>query len=776
MSRKLLSLLLGFAAVVLCGAAGAVEVKLTVEDAAKVARKGEAVTTGVPFARGVLKDVSKLSVSAGGKKVPAQFTKTVPWDDGSVRWALLDTQVDLAAGGKTTLTVSDSGGGIAPASPVKVDDGADAVKVSTGPLEFVVSKKKFNLFESLKVGGKELLTAKGKGLVLVTAGGKEVVAGAPEEVTLEHAGPMKVIVKLQGKFGSVHRGLLHYTVRITAYAGQKYIKVHTWLENQGKYGYTGKKEWFNFDGMRIDLGLGLGGEISAACEGASAKGKLKVEQVCTGGHRYAELKYTVKSGAKELKSGARTNGVVALSGSGGKLNVAIRHFWQNYEKAIELDGAALKLWLWPTDGQWPRSVKRGASTGEMGQFCKQGLYALPGGVHKGYEAILDFSGRDAAASAATVSSPLMAKARPAYYASTLASVGWFAPMGFQSGADAKYDGVVKAWDKMAMNAVDPAHKASLISAAKGPGEKRGFWFGWMDYGDLYWQPGAASLHYDWTWIMMLNFLRSGQRGFLDLGTAMARHRIDVDQIWSDRSASYFRGLTRYEKGYTNIHGGVKSGYYKPIPSHHWNQGVAVYYMLTGEEKAKECALRSAMGVKLRTVDKFAKKPSAGGQLRSAGWSLLVLCSAYDLTADKKYLDQALSLFKNNIVPKWKAKGPYMDGGLQYYYSVYPMAMLHHRTGDAEVLKLLREGVAKDSFSYRYGEWTIHINNLYAYVGMVDKKPAAIKKAQDLFNQYAPRGANPGVYNGNGAWTKEQAKHLRYGHLLQYIHWKGKGGK
>ncbi len=767
--------LLGLLAALVLGASATygVEVKLTVGNPAKVARKGEAVTSGVPFARGVAKDVSKLCAKLGGRKIPAQFTKTVPWKDGSVRWALLDTQVDLPAGGKVFLTVDDSGASPAPASPVKVDDGADAVKVSTGALDFVVNKKKFNLFESLKVGGKELVTAKGRGLVLIKTDGGEVVAAVPDKVALEHAGPMKAIVKLRGKFPGYHRNMLQYTVRITAYAGQKYLKLHTWLENSGKYGYTGRPEWANFSGMYVDLGLGLGGEVSATCEGATGKGKLKVEQVCGGQHRYAEMKYTVKSGGKELKSGARTDGAVALSGANGKLNVAIRHFWQNYEKAIELDGNSLKLWLWPKGGQWPRSVKRGASTGEMGQFTKSGKYAIPGGVHKGYEAILDFSGRDAAASAATVSRPLMAVAKPAYYAATEAAVGWFAPMGFKSGADAKYDEVVKAWDKMARNAVDPAHKASLISAAKGPGERRGFWFGWMDYGDLYWQPGACSLHYDWTWIMMVNFLRSGERGFLDLGTAMARHRIDVDQIWSDKVAHYFRGLTRYEKGYTNIHGGVKSGYYKPIPSHHWNQGVAVYYMLTGEEKARECALRSAMGVKLRTVDKFAKSPGAGGQLRSAGWSLLVLCSAYDLTADKKYLDQALSLFRNNIVPKWKAKGPYMDGGLQYYYSVYPLAMLHHRTGDAEVLKLMREGVAKDSFSYKYGEWTIHINNLYAYVGMLDNKPAAIKKAQELFMKYAPRGDNPGVYNGNGAWTKEQAKHLRYGHLLQYIHWRKK---
>jgi hypothetical protein len=761
-------LLLGWAA---CAA----EVKLTAEDFAKVERKGEVVTTGVPFARGALKDVSNLCAKVGGEKIPAQFVKTVPWKDGSVRWALMDTQVDVPAGGKVEITVSDEGAGPAPASPVKVEKGEEEVKVSTGPLEFEVSRKSFNLFKSLKVDGKELLTGKGKGLVLVKAGGGEVLAGAPEKVDLEHAGPMKTILVLKGKFPGTHRDMLHYTVRITAYAGRKYLKVHTWLENAGKYGYTGRAEWLNFDGMRVDLGLGLGGEVTASCEGVEAKGKLTVKQTCGGQHRFSELKFAVTGGGKELKSGARTDGVVALSGADGKLNTAIRHFWQNYEKAIELDGDSLRLWLWPTDGQWPRSVKRGASCGEFGSFRKGGLYALPGGVHKGYEAVLDFSGRPASASAATVSSPLMALAPAAYYAQTEAAVGWFAPAGFASG-DEKYDGIVRNWDKMAVNAVDPACKSSLIRAAQGPGERRGFWFGWMDYGDLYWQPGACSLHYDWTWVMMLDYMRTGDRRFLDLGTSMARHRVDVDQIWSDRVAHYFRGLTRYEKGYTDVHGGVKDGHYKAIPSHHWNQGIAVYYMLTGEEKAREAALRSATGVTLRTVDKFRKTPGSRVQLREVGWGILVFCSAYDLTADQKYLDEALVLFRNVVKTKHKESGsPYMDGGLQYYYSVYPFAMLHHRTGDAEVLDLMREGVKKDSFSYKYPEWTIHINNLYAYVGMVEKDQKAIAKAKDLFMRHAPGKPNPGVYNANGAWTKESIKKLRYGHLLQYILWKKKGG-
>lgn len=754
------------------GASAAVQVKLEVEDPAKVARKGDVVTTGVPFEKGAVKDVAKLGVTAAGKKLPAQFIAICPWEDGSVRWALMDTQVDVPAGGKTELVVSDAGAGPAPAHAVKVDNGADGVKVSTGPMEFVVSKKKGTIFDSIKVGGKELVTGEGKGMVVIRADKVEVNAEAPSKVEIEQAGPMKAIVCLRGNY-MLNSGLLCYTVRITAYAGQSFLKTQIWLENNGAYGYVGAKQWLNFDGMYVDLGLGLGNSITAACEGVSAADKFKVEQTCPGQATFKDFKYTITGGDKELKTGDRTDGDVALSGSNGKLTVAIRYFWQNYEKTIELADKHLKLWLWPDNGQWPRSVKRGFSGGEMGQFVKADLYALPGGVHKSYQVMLDFSGRDPKAALATLSAPLMAKASPEYYAQTEAAPGMFAPGEYMTGT-ADYDGRLKAWNKMIRNGVDPAGNGSLIKARNGGAEGRGFWYGWMDFGDLYWAEGASSLHYDWTWIMLMNYLRLGDRGFLDMGTEMAWHRIDVDELWSDKEDQAFRGLTRYEKGYTDIHGGVKDGYYKPITSHHWASGVALYYMLTGDEAAKECTLRSAMGVRQRQVSRFKASPNAGGQPRESGWSILVLCAAYDVTGDKQYLDDALLLFTNNLKAMWKEKGTFFGGkaespDIQYLYCLQPLCELHHHTGNEEILALLKEGAAANPNTGNLIEIN-HLSNLYGYVGLMEKNQDYIKKGEAVFAK-AVQGDNPACYGGGGAWTKETGKRVRYGQILHYAHWK-----
>jgi len=681
--------------------------------------------------------------------------------------------VDVPANGKVELLVSDGGKALAPAAPVKVDDGAEAVKVSTGPMEFTVSKKKFNVLEALKVDGKELLTAAGKGLVIIKEEGGELLAGPPTEVTVENAGPMRATVCVRGRFPGVHKNLLGYTVRLTAYAGKKLVKVHAWFENDG--GLTarapGRAQWFRFDGLALDFALGLGDKVEAECEAAKASGKLKVEQYCSPNHDWKSFTYKVTSGDAELKKGERTDGVVTLSGPNGRLVVAIRHFWEQYEKAIELDGPALRIWLWPTDGEWPRSgAKRGHDSDEYPEFRKAGFQHLPGGTRKGHELILDCSGREAAAGAATLSAPLVARAAPAYYAETEAAPGWFAPADFVSGKPA-YDAGVKNWTRCALQAIEPRDKpGSLYFARQGGADGRGFWHGWMDFGDNLWEEGYSSLHYDWTWMMLLNYMRFGDRGFFDMGLTMARHRIDIDQIWTGDS-EFYSGLTRYEKCFTSVHGGINDGHYGPIPSHNWLPGVVLYYMLTGEPQARECAFSNHAGMKRRLIDKQDKAPNAGIQTRELGWSILNLCALYDLTADKKYLDDAMILFDKPLTMQWKASGPYLQAGLQYYYSTQPLCELQHRTGSEEVMKLLREGCAGKFPENTYNEWPIFLSNIYAYVGYKDKNEAYIARAEELFIKYAEITKNLGCYTTNGAWDKESGKLIRNGHILQYVEWK-----
>jgi PcRGLX-like N-terminal RIFT barrel domain len=769
--------------------AAALEVKLTVSDASGTARKAGTVTSGVPFARGAVKDVKKLSVSVDGKAVPAQFEALARWDDGSVRWALLDCQADVAAGGKTELIIRDDGKNPAPAAAVKVVPAPEKLVISTGPMKLVVDRKKFTLLSSVTVDGKQLITSASRGLVLYTADGKEVLASPPQLVKVERAGPLRATVLLRGTFAGVHGGKLGYSLRLHAYAGAKFVKLRVWLENRGAHGYAGRKqkptpEWFAFDGLSVELGLGLGAEISAECEGASAKGSLKVLQR---GGKLAAMKYAVKSGGKQLKSGARTDGVMTLSGDGGKLTAAMRHFWQNCEKAVELDGKALKLWIWPREGQWPRPLGRISSyaKGLARSACRKGLYNLPGSVHKSSEMILDFSGRASAETSAELSAPLFAVAPAAYYAGTEAAPGLFAPPGVKTGED-ECDAKLAAWTRMTRSLADPKSPSGIPAARK---NGAGFWYGWMDFGDLSLPGrGPVSLHNDWPWVMLTGTMRSGDLRLLRMADEMMRHRVEVDQQWSDSDAATagIRGFQRGSGGFAEFHCNQFSRSHPDITGT-WLPGVVLYYMLTGDAKTRECIERS--GSALARFWKTAPKSKNWyvrrkmGDMQVCARSIFAGCALYGLTADKKWLEFAQNIFRTRVVGKWKWDGShlhdrrqirrqgYTKDDVRYCYSIQALCLLHHLTGDKHLFELLKVGADRD-FPDNFFDAPLFLADLHAYVALKTGKEDYGEDAAELWIEGSPEGKCPPVFlKDNTRWSTRRAMHMRAGHILQYYFWK-----
>jgi exo-rhamnogalacturonan lyase-like protein len=814
----------------------ALEVKLTVSDTAGVARKGGTVSGGVAFAKGAVKDLKKLSVSIGGKKIPAQFRQLAKWPDGSVRWALLDCIVDVPAKGKAQLVLADGGGNPAPARPVKVTDSPAELSLSTGPLKFVIDKKHFNLFKSLKVDGHEMITSESKGLVLYKAGalktvtpvdkrgrkgrpyktraaGEPITPSAPTLVSLEEAGPVKTVVLLRGKYPGVHKGLLSYTLRITAWAGSKFVKLRFWLENGGVHGYYSEKakqkpkpgeEWFSFDGMAVELDLGLGAGIEASCEAARAKGKFRVYQYCiraknTYGmaYGYEKLAYSISgSGIAKPVSGKRTDGVVTLKSGKHQLVAAVRNFWENYEKAIELDGSKLKIWLWPQEGQYPRQFYEHACPGYARRMFTPlriiGAYYLTGSVHKGHEMILDFSGRPAAETSAELSRPLFALATADYYASTEAAPITFAPPATKTG-EADCDAKLAAWQQMTMSAADPKSVCSLWASRKthksrGKAFGWGYSYGWMDFGDIASQSaGYTSLGSGWIRIMCMNALRTGDLNFLRLADEMARHRVDVDQQWSDRAPEHMRGGQRAGHGYAQFHCARFTRSHPSVLSTDV-ASLVFYYMLTGDMKVKEAIDRTAPRLAPRWEQVFASKnyytrriPGNMGMVING--AIGNYCALYDLTADKIWLQRALKMFTRCVVPKSKGTGPhlhsrqqirsqgYTKDDIRYCYSITTLCRLHQLTGDAAVLKLITAGCDKD-FPENFFDAPLYLADLHAYAALSTGKKDYAEDAVEHWIEGSPESKSIPVFLPNNTiWYRDRAMHMRTGHLLQYYFWK-----
>jgi hypothetical protein len=312
-----------------------------------------------------------------------------------------------------------------------------------------------------------------------------------------------------------------------------------------------------------------------------------------------------------------------------------------------------------------------------------------------------------------------------------------------------------------------------------------YWFGWMDFGDIA-VPGRGpvSLHYDWISTMLVSALRTGDVNFLRLGSEMARHRIDIDQLWSDRDLPQCRGLQRGDSNYPLFHCNRLSRI--PGVSTTWVAGTALYAMLTGERKALECCQRSAEGLTAAWQHIARTRPYAGpqGDMAANAWSIASYCAMYDLTADRRWLDEALRLFNTNVVAKWKSFGPhlhdptgqirsqdYIEDDIKYCYSIQPLCLLHHLTGDETLLQLLREGCERE-FPDTFYDAPLFLADLYAYVGLKTGKADYLKKARECFVQGFPESKCPPVYlPDNSQWSREAGMMLRTGHLMQYAYWK-----
>jgi exo-rhamnogalacturonan lyase-like protein len=779
-----------------CVARGAeLTVPLTVTETAGVARVADPVTTGVPFAKGVLKDVNVLRLfDAKGTPVPCDLRLLSPWPDGSVRTALITFLTDVPANGKAAFTLKNSGGKrpIARGS-VGMPEHGDMVQLTTGPMQITVGiTKRSALIQRLVVDGKPVIES-GPGAVLIMKDGEEMAFAdfKPTSVRLEHEGGVAATIVAKGRVGNLHKGLLGYTARITVYAGKKIVKIRFWLENDGAFGFKWGRgqfnnktpEWFIFDGLKLRFPLAGKGaatvKVGKQTATLGAGEELAVEQRAAGG-RWKNMKYVVRRGGKELESGHHIDGRMGVSLAGGpKMNVVVRHFWQQYEKALSVKGNTVDVHLWPTFGDWPRSK---GTPGLMPPRGKRpagprvpGKYALVGATHKSHELLLDFSGGDLAKSAATIDRPLMALAPSEYYAATEAW-GTFAPNEFVP-KNAKLAAATKRWRDWAWNVVDPKAKDNIHHVRQsdhfGPG------YGWMDFGDLPWVCGVSNLHYDWNGTMTLNYILTGKPAFYDAAVAMNRMRTDISQVWSGRDAENFDWMCRYEKGCSDL----RYPYYtsdegSPQPQHNWLRGLVLWYWLTGDVKAREAAIVNASkGIKARLVDGLVRRPRSRGAPRASGWSILNMCAVYDLTGEKKYLDYAKVFWNNHLKRMWPEvkAGREKYQALQWYYSTEGLINLHQRTGDASILAQMKDfcEIAQDPKRWYYKpDMSMFMTNYAGYLAKCGNTDY-LDDAADWLDTGAPADKRRLVLwtRRSGAYTKETGKALRNGHILLWSLWK-----
>ncbi|MBM4045144.1 MAG: hypothetical protein FJ279_08520 [Planctomycetes bacterium] len=135
-------------------------IPLPIEEPDGITRRGFPVTQGVPFPRGILRDVNRVRLlDEDGRESDLQARPLAHWPDGSIKWLLVDFQVDVAA--KRTRTCRLEYGPAVqrrePKAKLAVRQEPDRIEVNTGPLRFVVQRQTFGVINEAWLNGQKIL-------------------------------------------------------------------------------------------------------------------------------------------------------------------------------------------------------------------------------------------------------------------------------------------------------------------------------------------------------------------------------------------------------------------------------------------------------------------------------------------------------------------------------------------------------------------------------------------------------------------------------------------
>ena len=222
------------------------DISLTVANREASAKTAEPITSGVPFAEGVLTSISQVRLLQNNAEIPAQFKILARWPDNSIRWLLVDFQTDLPASG-SAFVVLQTGTAPAAVTGITVDDQASALTVNTGSRIFAFAKTE------LAVGGN----------YFEAVSGGATYRAIPAAWQVEESGPMKTVVRVDGGWlnGGARLGnaLIGFRARLYFFRSQSSLRAQFTFKNNNSFG------WDSPSGIAVTLsGVNFSGPLLPA--------------------------------------------------------------------------------------------------------------------------------------------------------------------------------------------------------------------------------------------------------------------------------------------------------------------------------------------------------------------------------------------------------------------------------------------------------------------------------------------------------------------------------
>lgn len=668
-----------------CTASAAV--KLTVTETASIARTSAPVTYGVPFSfdDNITSTAAfKLSTDlAGTNTVDAQFRvlsryADTPGGTGAIRVVLVDFQNTISSGDSETFYLHTTGGSGSASGNLATVNGSN-VDISTGSMAFTISAST-GWFSS---AGSNLGTATSDGWLIRSTSGTDYASwNETSAITIEENGPLRAVVKATGYFKDSGGGKLvptnadeglAYTTRFIFYKNKSYVKVQARLENNNKGLGTSSVDvahYTHVDYSYLKTTTAVTGE-TVDFGGATYSGltnySLHQDEVSDGSAQSYTWEKSINGGA--VTTDQYESYAEVRDGSVG-LMVGMRWFWQQHPKQYRFIDNVSYMDLWPDESSNPRGTK---------QMDSSGNHRILGGMWKTHELIYYFNdgaAADQASVLADLTDRLIATCTDTYYAET----GFFYPFAPATIPITDVDyGDVALSDVITQDTatrrgfidsdyIEDVDGKSIIDLRDnreipGPGTPAYWsWYGDVEFGNL---PrgnasyGYSGAHYGWDYSSMVSFLRFQDRDYLELAEQLAVHRADITvmhdapSLVSPDPEAFFHGAHRYEiDSLQSFTDGMQS-VWSANPrdgSHLWFRGIALEYLLTGEERFLDSLNAIAEGRKYVAFVNWdcTSYCSSTFTIRGAGRSLGAIATHYMVTGDSDSLTKAYQLYENAL--------------------------------------------------------------------------------------------------------------------------------
>jgi hypothetical protein len=363
------------------------------------------VTWGMPWPRGRIPAGQSFAVSTmDGQRVPAQTWVTGYWPDGSVKWSAHA----LGPGATTAQRYRVAPGEpLAPPTPLTVSTSRDTIDVDTGVVRVRLNRRGSALVRSIARGDREI--ARHGELVCLRSDSaddaashvrQESFTSAIHTARVEQDGPVRAVVRIEGRHRDKRREWLPFVVRLYFYAGSDGVRmIHTFV-----FDGDHDRDFISGLGIRFRVPLadepynrhirlaGAGdGVLSEAVQGITGLRRdpgAAVRAAQIAGQRTPDVAtwattvsnriqyipawgdYTLRQlsadgfeirkrtdagcGWVAVHGGGRAAGLGYVGGPSGGFALGMRDFWQLHPTQLDIRGAAgeeaeLTLWLWAPD-------------------------------------------------------------------------------------------------------------------------------------------------------------------------------------------------------------------------------------------------------------------------------------------------------------------------------------------------------------------------------------------------------------------------------------------